>query len=89
MQPPGRFAALLGTRHWFAIKKIEGVWYNLDSKLSAPKRILELVSPIDWSSSSVGTVGADGSVLGDEDTALRIFLNDLQQHSDAKVFLIS
>lgn len=25
-------------RHWAAIKKIEGEWFNLDSKLSAPKR---------------------------------------------------
>ncbi|RLN92341.1 hypothetical protein BBJ28_00004982 [Nothophytophthora sp. Chile5] len=23
-------------RHWFAIRKVEGVYYNLDSKLSAP-----------------------------------------------------
>jgi len=24
-------------RHWFAIRQIEGVWYNLDSKLAEPK----------------------------------------------------
>lgn len=94
IKPPGRFAALLGSRHWFAIKKLEGVWYNLDSKLPAPKRISEFVPPKVGSSchgggaGGVSNKGADGSALGDEDTALRIFLTSLQKDSDAKVFLI-
>jgi len=90
IKPPGRFAALLGTRHWFSIRKFDGVWYNLDSKLPAPKPIF---LSKDRSSSGVGSSGAsnkgaEGSVVGDEDTALRIFLTDLQKDSDAKVFFI-
>ncbi|AES98551.1 putative ubiquitinyl hydrolase 1 [Medicago truncatula] len=32
-----RFAGIWKSRHWIALRKIDGVWYNLDSDLSAPK----------------------------------------------------
>ncbi|KAK7385511.1 hypothetical protein VNO78_31233 [Psophocarpus tetragonolobus] len=35
-----RFAGMWRTRHWIALRKIGGVWYNLDSDLSAPQPFL-------------------------------------------------
>lgn len=32
-----RFAGIWKGRHWIALRKIDGVWYNLDSDLSAPQ----------------------------------------------------
>ncbi|KAL5991549.1 hypothetical protein ACLOJK_012458 [Asimina triloba] len=34
--PVRRYAGLWKSRHWVAIRKIEGIWYNLDSDLAAP-----------------------------------------------------
>ncbi|VFQ98232.1 unnamed protein product [Cuscuta campestris] len=34
--PVRRFAGLWRSRHWVALKRIDGVWYNLDSDFSAP-----------------------------------------------------
>ncbi|CAI9759130.1 unnamed protein product [Fraxinus pennsylvanica] len=34
--PVRRYAGLWKGRHWVALRRIEGVWYNLDSDLSAP-----------------------------------------------------
>ncbi|CAH9094203.1 unnamed protein product [Cuscuta europaea] len=34
--PVRRFAGLWRARHWVALRKIEEVWYNLDSDFSAP-----------------------------------------------------
>ena len=31
------FSSLWSQRHWFALRKIQGVCYNLDSKLPAPQ----------------------------------------------------
>lgn len=35
--PVKRFAGIWKSRHWIALRKIDGVWYNLDSDLSAPQ----------------------------------------------------
>ncbi|CAL5189613.1 unnamed protein product [Lathyrus oleraceus] len=35
--PVKRFAGIWKGRHWIALRKIDGVWYNLDSDLHAPK----------------------------------------------------
>ncbi|KAJ8452668.1 hypothetical protein Cgig2_005004 [Carnegiea gigantea] len=35
--PVRRFGGLWKGRHWVAMRKIDGVWYNLDSDLKAPK----------------------------------------------------
>lgn len=32
-----RFAGIWRSRHWIALRKIGGVWYNLDSDLDAPQ----------------------------------------------------
>ncbi|MED6158942.1 hypothetical protein PIB30_037670 [Stylosanthes scabra] len=32
-----RFAGIWKSRHWIALRKINGVWYNLDSDLAAPQ----------------------------------------------------
>ncbi|XP_039041544.1 josephin-like protein [Hibiscus syriacus] len=32
-----RYAGLWKSRHWIAVKRIYGVWYNLDSDLQAPQ----------------------------------------------------
>ncbi|XP_058747852.1 josephin-like protein [Vicia villosa] len=32
-----RFAGIWKGRHWIALRKIDGVWYNLDSDLHGPK----------------------------------------------------
>ena len=32
-----RFAGIWKSRHWIALRKIDGVWYNLDSDLAAPQ----------------------------------------------------
>lgn len=32
-----RFAGIWKGRHWITLRKIDGVWYNLDSDLAAPK----------------------------------------------------
>ena len=32
-----RFAGIWRSRHWIALRKIDGVWYNLDSDLTAPQ----------------------------------------------------
>ncbi|KAL2508309.1 Josephin-like protein [Forsythia ovata] len=34
--PVRRYAGLWRSRHWVALRRIEGVWYNLDSDFSAP-----------------------------------------------------
>jgi Josephin len=89
IKPPGRVAALLGTRHWFAIRKLENVWYNLDSKLAAPQRISECVKFVDSGGGAGGESAAAVSSSLDEDTALRIFLTTVQKDSDAKILLIT
>ncbi|KAK2376386.1 josephin protein [Trifolium repens] len=33
-----RFAGIWKSRHWITLRKIDGVWYNLDSDLSMPER---------------------------------------------------
>lgn len=35
--PVKRYGGLWKSRHWIALRKIDGVWYNLDSDLSAPR----------------------------------------------------
>ncbi|GMI92201.1 JOSEPHIN-like protein [Hibiscus trionum] len=35
--PVKRYAGLWKSRHWTSVKKIDGVWYNLDSDLQAPQ----------------------------------------------------
>eukprot|EP00884_Botryococcus_braunii_P009063 jgi/Botrbrau1/18158/Bobra.53_1s0028.1 len=30
---------LFGGRHWFGVRCVEGIWYNLDSQLAAPQAI--------------------------------------------------
>lgn len=35
--PVRMFAGLWKSRHWVALRKIDGVWYNLDSDLVAPQ----------------------------------------------------
>lgn len=32
-----RFAGIWKSRHWIALRKIDGVWYNLDSDLVSPQ----------------------------------------------------
>lgn len=34
--PVRRFGGIYRGRHWIALRRIEGVWYNLDSDLSSP-----------------------------------------------------
>ncbi|KAK9163848.1 hypothetical protein Syun_004750 [Stephania yunnanensis] len=34
--PVRRLAGIWRSRHWVALRKVEGVWYNLDSDLSSP-----------------------------------------------------
>ncbi|KAG4966347.1 hypothetical protein GLYMA_14G192300v4 [Glycine max] len=36
-----RFAGIWRSRHWIALRKIDGVWYNLDSDLAAPQPFLD------------------------------------------------
>jgi hypothetical protein len=86
IKAPGRLAALLGARHWAAIKRIDGIWYNLDSSLPKPQRISDLVRDEDGATMSEGASSLVDDV--DEDSALRIFLKTLRKDSDAKVFLI-
>ena len=91
MKPPGRLAGLLGTRHWFGIRKLDDVWYNLDSKLPAPQPISEFVKNRAGGdeAGSNEQVASSASVIINEDTALRLFLAHLQRDFDAKVFLIT
>ncbi|XP_038717262.1 josephin-like protein [Tripterygium wilfordii] len=35
--PVKRYAGLWRSRHWIALRRIDGVWYNLDSDLGAPQ----------------------------------------------------
>lgn len=35
--PVRRYAGLWRSRHWVAVRKINGVWYNLDSDLVTPR----------------------------------------------------
>ncbi|ESR38276.1 Josephin-like protein [Citrus sinensis] len=35
--PVTRYAGLWKSRHWVALRKIDGVWYNLDSDFHAPQ----------------------------------------------------
>ena len=71
---PGILSTLFGGRHWFALRKFDGKWYNLDSRLREPEVLLKRNSEMDD---------------GDEDAGLRFFLSQLQQESDAIVFVIS
>ncbi|CAJ1970622.1 unnamed protein product [Sphenostylis stenocarpa] len=36
-----RFGGMWRSRHWIALRKIDGVWYNLDSDLAAPQPFLD------------------------------------------------
>ena len=73
LKTPGPIANIFGSRHWFALRKFNGKWYNLDSKLREP----ELLSD---------TISEEGE--NDEDVLLRMFLAKLQKEGDAKVLLI-
>ncbi len=88
IKPPGRFAGLFAARHWFAIRKLDGVWYNLDSKLPAPQKIADKDGGGGGDAATSQGAAAGASSDLDEDTALQIFLTNLQKDSDAKVFLI-
>ncbi|XP_061347216.1 josephin-like protein [Gastrolobium bilobum] len=35
--PVTRFAGIWRGRHWITLRKVDGVWYNLDSDLAAPQ----------------------------------------------------
>ncbi|XXG75391.1 hypothetical protein AAC387_Pa07g3908 [Persea americana] len=35
--PVSKYGGLWRSRHWVALKRIDGLWYNLDSDLDAPK----------------------------------------------------
>ncbi|KAK8641414.1 hypothetical protein V6N13_010820 [Hibiscus sabdariffa] len=39
--PVKQYAGLWKSRHWIAVKKIDGVWYNLDSDLQAPRCFMD------------------------------------------------
>lgn len=39
--PVKRFAGIWRSRHWVALRKVGGVWYNLDSDLSAPQPFVD------------------------------------------------
>ncbi|CAN8247421.1 unnamed protein product [Cochlearia groenlandica] len=39
--PVKRYGGLWRSRHWVVVKKINGVWYNLDSDLFVPKTLKE------------------------------------------------
>ena len=36
-----RFGGIWRSRHWIALRKINGVWFNLDSDLDAPQPFLD------------------------------------------------
>lgn len=40
--PVRRFVGLWRSRHWFSLRCVAGIWYNLDSDLPAPKSFLNL-----------------------------------------------
>ncbi|RAL43304.1 hypothetical protein DM860_012445 [Cuscuta australis] len=40
--PVRRFAGLWRSRHWVALRRIDGVWYNLDSDFSAPRAFRDI-----------------------------------------------
>ncbi|KAL8531100.1 hypothetical protein ACS0TY_007927 [Phlomoides rotata] len=56
--PVRRYGGLWKSRHWIALRKVGGIWYNLDSDLSAPdpfKHREEIVGFLD----SVVSTGAE------------------------------
>ncbi|KAL4335010.1 hypothetical protein GQ457_07G042240 [Hibiscus cannabinus] len=55
--PVRRYAGLWKSRHWIAVRKIDGVWYNLDSDLQAPQCYMDCGEFLDF------IISHDGQVL--------------------------
>ena len=99
----GLLAALTRGRHWLALRRIEGRWWNLDSCLSQPEAIgggsgagslqqaaAAAGSPPACSSGSSSSAG-EGGDRGDEESeaALKRFLQEQVQQRDAQVFTVA
>ncbi|KAL1308578.1 hypothetical protein AAHE18_17G117200 [Arachis hypogaea] len=54
-----RFAGIWKSRHWIALRKIDGVWYNLDSDLAAPQRFRDAQEDTDSNSRNSQTLLAE------------------------------
>lgn len=53
-----KFFRLFGTNHWFAIRKINDEFYNLDSRLKLPKKLnkLEVFLILNWLKKNEGYI---------------------------------
>ena len=69
-------------RHWFALRCISGVWYNLDSKLREPQRLTgnagHDVGPRDESAGTSAPAGGETTAV-----VLREYLSQLAANNDA------
>ncbi len=89
VQGDGAVSRLLGGRHWLALGRVGGRWWNLDSSLEAP----QLVASCCDGGSSGGSgapaqpQAAAGTAAGDA-AAVRRFLAQQVQQRDAKVFRV-
>ncbi|OIW16516.1 hypothetical protein TanjilG_32187 [Lupinus angustifolius] len=55
--PVRRFAGIWKSRHWIALRKIDGVWYNLDSDLHAPQPFQDIQKVREFLGSTIGHGG--------------------------------
>ena len=69
-------------RHWYSIKKINNVYYNLDSKLKEPEKIGNDVELTSYLKSKLSEVKTELLLVVDKDVAeTRSWEN--QSHADA------
>lgn len=68
----GFLGRLMGSRHWFGLRSVNGMWLNLDSKLAQPTPVLP---PEDLFRS--GTL-----------EAVQEYLNVLQRRHSAMIFFV-
>uniref|UniRef100_A0A1D1YP11 ubiquitinyl hydrolase 1 n=1 Tax=Anthurium amnicola TaxID=1678845 RepID=A0A1D1YP11_9ARAE len=73
--PVKRFAGLWRSRHWISLRRIDGVWYNLDSDLDRPKsfkdeeEVIEFLDDIVSHGAEVFVVLSESSLFPDSSQA--------------------
>jgi hypothetical protein len=73
----GWWSRLLAARHWYALRTLRGggAWYNLDSRLAAPRPVAALLAE-------------EGGEALPEAAALRRYLSQQAERHQAQVFLV-
>ncbi|XP_022637905.1 josephin-like protein [Vigna radiata var. radiata] len=72
-----RFAGIWRSRHWIALRKINGVWFNLDSDLDAPQPFLDTHEVRKFLDFTLAEGGEVLIVLNEKQSCLKLLLEDV------------